>query len=67
MNGAFTRLKNWFVNIYKSMRGKIKVSAEMKEIFDRLLVTEQEMNTAPSASTEDTDIVDTEDLNLQED
>ena len=43
---VFNNLKNLFVNIYKKIRGNVKVSKEMAEVFDRLLATENEIKLA---------------------
>lgn len=49
----FGRFRTWLVNIYKSIRGiedaagqKLNLTDEMREVFDRLLVTEDEIRQA---------------------
>ena len=37
--GVFARLKEWFVEVYRSIRGEMNVSPAMREIFERMLAT----------------------------
>jgi len=46
LRGTFQKLKFWMMDIYRNMRGKMKLNKEIQGVFDRLLATDQEINEA---------------------
>jgi len=49
LRGAFRAFKNWLTKIYANISQlDVKISPEMKDVFDRLLATEQEIKQARS-------------------
>jgi hypothetical protein len=49
MRSAFERFTQWFVRLYKNLRGlNVQISPEMRAVFDRLLATDAEIEAARS-------------------
>lgn len=46
MQGVFRRFKKWLTNIYKTAKslGNVELTPEIKDIFDRMISTESEIN-----------------------
>ena len=46
MQGVFRRFKKWLTDIYKTAKnlGNVKLTPEIKDIFDKMLATEDEIN-----------------------
>lgn len=52
LRNAFRRFARWLVEVYRSVRGDLKVNLdnEMREVFDRLLATEEQIAAAQARS-----------------
>ncbi len=47
--GAFQRLRKWLVKLYRAMRGKVKLTNDMRGVFDRMLAADEEIEYAKAA------------------
>ena len=44
LRGAFRRFRTWLIQVYKSIRGRVQLTDEVRGVFDRMLATEEEIN-----------------------
>lgn len=52
MRGIFARFKNWMIQIYNDMRNlDVKLSQEIREVFDRMLATDEEIAAVNQANS----------------
>jgi hypothetical protein len=47
--GAFQRMRKWLVKLYRAMRGKVKLTNDMRGVFDRMLAADEEIEYAKAA------------------
>lgn len=53
LRGAFEKFRSWLISVYKSMVGlNVKISDDIRGVFDRMLATDEEIAKAKRASGE---------------
>ena len=46
LRGVFSRFADWLLALYRSFKGMVSMTPEMRDVFDRLLATQDEIQAA---------------------